>query len=69
MAIFTVKIETANRRGETLVLTFTNRKAMQDFYYNAMDRSDVISLTADHFGIKSFAKADAATQSLNDWAA
>lgn len=63
-----VIVETLNRPGEKLALTFTNRKAAKDFYYAALKREDVLRVHQDQDEYTTFPNVEKALKALDFWA-
>lgn len=61
-----VKVVTKNRPNETVVITFTNRKAADDFNFMMYDRDDVISWTMGN-AVKTHSNVERAIKTLNSW--
>jgi hypothetical protein len=63
-----VTVETTNRPGEKLALTFTNRKAAKDFYYAAIKRDDVVDVCASGNEYTTYPNVAKAIDALDFWA-
>lgn len=63
-----VTVTTTNRPDDKLALTFTNKKAARDFYYECIKREDVVHVTQDPDIYTTYPNVAKAIEALDFWA-